>query len=381
MQHNRRDFIKKAALAGASAAAIPALAAYDGAGRQSSTGDNPKGQRNSTSGNHPNIQKNNELRSKIIVPENNGIKITGTFLDEISHDIPHQNWGEAEWDLDFQYMKAIGIDTVIMIRSGYRKFITYPSQYLLGKGCYMPSVDLLDMFLRLAEKYEMKFYFGLYDSGHYWDTGDMTYEIEDNKYVIDEVWKNYGEKYKSFGGWYLSGEISRATKGAIGAFHAMGKQCKEVSGGLPTFISPWIDGKKAVAAAGTALTKEEAVSVQQHEKEWDEIFAGIHEVVDACAFQDGHIDYDELDAFFTVNKKLADKYGMQCWTNAESFDRDMPIKFLPIKFDKLRMKLEAAKRCGYDKAITFEFSHFMSPQSAYLQAGHLYNRYKEYFDI
>ena len=26
----------------------------------------------------------------------------------------------------------------------------------------------------------------------------------------------------------------------------MGRQCKEVSGGLPTFISPWIDGKKAV---------------------------------------------------------------------------------------------------------------------------------------
>ena len=39
----------------------------------------------------------------------------------------------------------------------------------------------------------------------------------------------------------------------------------------------------------------------------------------------------------------------------------MPIKFLPIKFDKLRMKLEAAMRAGYDKAITFEFSHFMSP--------------------
>ena len=75
------------------------------------------------------------------------------------------------------------------------------------------------------------------------------------------------------------------------------------------------------------------------------------------------------------------KYGMQCWTNAESFDRDMPIRFLPIKFDKLRMKLEAAKRAGYDKAITFEFSHFMSPQSAYLQAGHLYDRYKEYFEI
>ena len=150
---------------------------------------------------------------------------------------------------------------------------------------------------------------------------------------------------------------------------------------LPTLISPWIDGKKAVSAASGNLSKAEAVSVEEHEREWSEIFDGIKGNVDACAFQDGHIDYDELDAFFSVNKKMADKYGIQCWTNAESFDRDMPIKFLPIKFDKLRMKLEAAARQKYDKAITFEFSHFMSPQSAYLQAGHLYNRYKEYFDI
>lgn len=319
--------------------------------------------------------------SRLIVPTKNALPITGTFLDEISHDIPHQNWGEKEWDRDFRYMKDIGINTVILIRCGYRKFITYPSEYLLSRGCYMPSVDLVDMYLRLAEKYGMKFYFGLYDSGEYWDTGDMTSEIEANRHVIDEVWKMYGEKYSSFGGWYLSGEISRATKGAIHAFREMGLQCKHVSGGLPVFISPWIDGKKAVMASGGKLTREDAVSVEQHEKEWDEIFAGIAGAVDAVAFQDGHIDYDELDTFFAVNKRLADKYGMQCWTNAESFDRDMPIKFLPIKFDKLRMKLEAAQRAGYDKAITFEFSHFMSPQSAYLQAGHLYDRYKEYFEI
>lgn len=321
------------------------------------------------------------LDGKDLIIRDNGLKITGTFLDEISHDIPHQNWGAKEWDRDFQYMKAIGIDTVIMIRSGYRKFITYPSKYLISQGCYMPSVDLLELFFRLADKYDMQFYFGLYDSGHYWDTGDMSMEVERNKYVIEEVWNEYGTRHKSFGGWYISTEISRNTKGAVQTFYDMGKQCKEVSGGLPTFISPWIDGKKAVEAAGSALTKENAVSVEQHEREWDEIFDGIHEVVDACAFQDGHIDYNELDAFFTVNKKLADRYGMQCWTNAESFDRDMPIKFFPIKFDKLRLKLEAAKRCGYDKAITFEFSHFMSPQSAYLQAGHLYDRYREYFGL
>ena len=75
---------------------------------------------------------------------------------------------------------------------------------------------------------------------------------------------------------------------------------------------------------------------------------------------------------------MADAQGMQAWTNTESFDRDMPIKFLPIKFEKLRLKMEAAKRAGYTDAITFEFSHFMSPQSAYIQAHHLFNRYLEY---
>lgn len=306
------------------------------------------------------------------------MKITGTFLDEISHDIPHQNWGAEEWRRDFEHMKAIGIDTVILIRSGYRRFITYPSAYLIREHqCYRPPVDLVELFLQLADELDMQFYFGLYDSGRYWDTGDMQHEIDSNRFVIDEVWKHYGH-HKSFRGWYLSMEISRKTKGATDAFRTLGLQCKQVSNGLPTLISPWIDGKKAVMAASASITKEDAVSLKEHEQEWSEIFAGIQGAVDAVAFQDGHIDYHELDDFFAVNKRMADRFGLQCWTNAESFDRDMPIKFMPIKFEKLRLKLEAARRAGYDKAITFEFSHFMSPQSAYLQAGHLYNRYREY---
>lgn len=308
------------------------------------------------------------------------MRITGTFIDEISHDIPHQNWGRKEWDADFAYMKQIGIDTVIMIRSGYRKFLTYPSPYLIhNHSCYEPPVDLVTDFLELATKYGMTFYFGLYDSGKYWDTEDMNHEIDVNRYVIDEVWGKYGH-HKSFGGWYLSMEISRKTRGAASAFYTLGKQCKEVSGGLPTLISPWIDGKKAVMASSASLSKEASISLKQHEVEWSEIFHEISPVIDAVAFQDGHVEYDELPDFFEINKKMADGYGMECWTNAESFDRDMPIKFMPIKFEKLRLKLEAARKAGYDKAITFEFSHFMSPQSAYQQAGHLYNRYKEYTD-
>ena len=110
---DRRDFLKKATLAGASALTVQTLFESCTSKASAST-----------------VVATDGLESKLIVPKNNGLKITGTFLDEISHDIPHQNWGEKEWDLDFQHMKNIGIDTVIMIRSGYRKFVL-PEQILL----------------------------------------------------------------------------------------------------------------------------------------------------------------------------------------------------------------------------------------------------------
>ena len=69
--NNRRDFLKKAALAGASALVAPSLFAADGEGR----------------GELSLKIKAGDLESKLIVPKNNGLKITGTFLDEISADI------------------------------------------------------------------------------------------------------------------------------------------------------------------------------------------------------------------------------------------------------------------------------------------------------
>ncbi|MZK05495.1 DUF4434 domain-containing protein, partial [Enterobacter hormaechei] len=112
---NRRNFLKKVAVTAASAVAVPGLvkaaSEFGGTGTDDALAASAPG------------------HGGLIVPKGEGLRITGTFLDEISHDIPHQNWGEKEWDADFRHMKSIGIDTVIGIRSGYRKFITYPSPY------------------------------------------------------------------------------------------------------------------------------------------------------------------------------------------------------------------------------------------------------------
>jgi len=306
------------------------------------------------------------------------MRITATFLDEISHDIPHQNWGRAEWDADFAHMRKAGIETVVLIRCGYRHWLTYPSATLQKReAAFCPPVDLVQMFLELAEKHGMAFYFGLYDSGKYWTSGDYGAEADLNRRVIDEVWRDYGTS-PAFAGWYLSQECSRRIAGIVDLYASLGRHCKAASGNLPVLISPFIDGVKAVSQFDAALARDSGVSVGDHEKEWDEILGGIAGAVDIVAFQDGHVGSHDLEAFLAVNKRLADRHGMTCWTNTETFDRDMPIKFLPIKWEKLRLKLQAAERAGIENAITFEFSHFMSPQSAYLQAGHLYDRYLEY---
>jgi hypothetical protein len=309
------------------------------------------------------------------------MKLTGTFLDEISHDIPHQNWGPAEWEQDFRAMRAIGIDTVILIRSGHKRWLTYPSQVLAAQeGCYLPPLDLVDLFLTLAERYGMAFYFGTYDSGRYWADGNFQKEVDLNRAVVDEVWARYGQR-KAFRGWYLTQEVSRRTRGIIDLYSTMGRHCKAISGDLPVLISPWIDGAKAVSAFDGTVARSKRITLAEHEAEWGEVFAGIRGAVDAVAFQDGHVDYHELADFLALNKALAERYGLHCWTNSETFDRDMPIKFLPIKWEKLLLKLEAARQTGAEKAITFEFSHFLSPNSCYPQAHHLYRRYCEHFDI
>ncbi|PVY43565.1 DUF4434 domain-containing protein [Victivallis vadensis] len=301
------------------------------------------------------------------------MKITGTFLDEISYDIPHQNWGRREWRRDFLNMRSIGIDTVIMIRCGLKQWLTYPSEILMRRqNCYRPVADLVEMFLELSDELGMKFFFGTYDSWCHWHSDHPEKELELNLQVVEEAWLRYGH-HKSFAGWYLSQEISRGRKSVATLYRELGRCCKEVSGGLPVLISPLIDGVKE--------NRKQSISLEDHQREWDEMFSLIRDGVDTVAFQDGHCEFHELSDYLAVNRQLAEKYGIECWSNCESFDRDMPIRFLPIKWEKMRFKLRAAEAAGVRKVITFEFSHFMSPNSVYGAAGNLYHRYCEEYGI
>jgi hypothetical protein len=137
-------------------------------------------------------------------------------------------------------------------------------------------------------------------------------------------------------------------------------------------ISPYIAGDKLV---------KNPVSLEDHYADWDDILGTLEGVIDIVAFQDGQVDYDVLPDFLRANRELIAKHGMRAWSNVESFDRDMPFDFPPIDWRKLWWKMEAAQAVEVDKLITFEFSHFMSPQSTWPSARNLFKRYCRHFDI
>jgi len=295
-------------------------------------------------------------------------RITGTFLDEITHDIPSQNWSRAEWRREFQLYRQMGIDTVIIIRAGYRNRCIFQSRSLPD---LLPVYeDLGAMFFELAEEAGLSVFFGLYDSGHHWIRRTWWKEVDLNKAFIDEVVERYGSS-PAFKGWYMCHETGKNDAHIIEIFNALGRHCKEAKD-LPVLISPYPQGSKQLGEA--AFTLAESFD------HWDRIFSETRGAFDICAFQDGQVHYQELPAFVSGIAELGKRHGVTIWSNLESFDRDMPIKFPPADWRNLRFKMESAAEVA-EKIITFEFPHFMSPYSCYPSAHNLFRRYCEYVGV
>jgi len=279
------------------------------------------------------------------------LSITGTFLDEISHDIPSANWNRKDWRKDFDAMKSIGIDTVIIIRAGYKDM----------RPVYD---DHMDLFLYEADRCHMDLYFGIYDSGQYWLEGDFNQEIEINKHFTEEVIAKYGHR-KAFSGWYASHELHAYDESQMKVVLALSEHLRQLKD-MPILMSPYVKGRKQF---------EHAISPEEHEKQWDMVLSMLAGKIDIIAFQDGHVDFLELPTYLAINHGLAIKHKITSWSNVETFERDMPINFLPIAWPNLRYKMEVAQIAGVEKLITFEFSHFLSPNSMYASAHNLFRRY------
>jgi Domain of unknown function (DUF4434) len=294
------------------------------------------------------------------------LRITGTFLNEISFDIPSQNWGPEAWSDDFDAMKAIGIDTVVIIKGGLRKQTVFPSRVI---GTHQTE-DLATLFLQEAAKRNMGLYFGNYDSWDWARQGSWKEEIELSKLFMQEVWERYGSS-PSFAGWYLTHETSHRRFHFREIYMELSEHAKAITPDKPVLISPFFPSRKVYG--------DEALEPSEFADNWRDMLRGIT-TIDFAAFQDGTAPLDQLDEYLRQASFVMDDLGIQLWNNVETFSRDMPVKFPPIDFRELREKLIISARYA-KKNITFEFSHFMSPHSCYPAARNLYDRYREYFHL
>ena len=144
--------------------------------------------------------------------------------------------------------------------------------------------------------------------------------------------------------------------------------CKDKTPDKKVLISPFFKSK---------ITSASPLTPQEHYEEWDRLFEKGGKDIDICAFQDGTSPMELMDGYYGLTEQLCKKHNICHWVNAETFERDVRHMFYPITFSLLKERLEHHKAYA-DKIITFEFSHFLSPQSIYPSARNLNNLYKEY---
>lgn len=294
--------------------------------------------------------------------------ITGTYIDEITVDIPSANWGKKEWVKDLRLMKSVGIDTIIFIRGGLNGKCLYPSEKLptLAKK----DEDYLEFMLAQADKLGLNAYIGLYKTTENWDNGDYKKLLELNEIFIEELKQKYIQ-HKSFVGYFLSLEVGCNELNIIPALNGITEIIKRKTPDKKVYYCP-LFRTRILEPIQNELTPEQTA------KEWDFILKDCGKDIDYISFTDGTAPVELYGEYLTAIKPVLDKYGIELWANTESFGRDVRNLFYPAPFQELRQRIEIAEP-HVTKMVTFEFSHFLSPQSMYPTAKNLFKRYKEYY--
>lgn len=292
--------------------------------------------------------------------------ITATFIDEITYDIPTQNWSDEQWIADFDNMQEVGIDTLVVMRGCFYDKCIYPSK--IFPTLKKENEDFAHLIFNEAQKRNMQVYMGLYISNLCWNEGDYLGEIKKNKLYIDEIMQRYGD-FSSFKGWYIpheTGNNAYNIKETMGGLTAL---CKDKTPEKSVFISPFFR---------SPLFCTDYLSPERTAEEWNNIWEKCGKDIDICAFQDGTVSIQDYERYFQAIKGVCDAHNISLWANVETFERDVRQMFYPIPFDVLRKKIELAKPF-VDNYITFEFSHFLSPQSIYPSAKNLNRLYRRYY--
>lgn len=315
--------------------------------------------------------------------DNTMVKITGTFIQPLLGDTGIENRGLEEWEQDFRMLKAMGMDTLIIIRCECEQNGVHVSGLDPRSTTWPEDDNLLDMFFRLGDKYGFELYLGGVESITNLHLGNWKKEIDDNKAFYDRMVPRYAG-HPCFKGLYVSLE---ALPWHFNFFDINLEVLRYMRKNYPQY--------KTLMSPGFAAVRGD-LSNHYTLAEWLDIFGRYffepaEGLLDFCALQDsfsapachyGMTESNGLDEWSSGVKELLHRHNIGFWSNIESFQRPFPGHgepqgvFRQSDYRTLYTKLDAASRHA-EKIITFEYFSCMSPNTEWGSARRLLARYLE----
>jgi len=286
----------------------------------------------------------------------------GTFIQS---DLV-ENWDDAKWQSEFNYLKQVKMNYIVMgtsITTGDITKTIYKST-ILGAQMEYPQVDIVDMCLRNAQKCGIKVFLGINYNTDWWkksgnDPKWLYTQMERGNLIANELYIKYYSKYpNAFYGWYFVYEVDNLNFKCKHQFSVLSnaininlKYLEERNQRLHFMISPFMNSKY-----GTP---------KKYAKNWAYLFKHTDlEKGDIFCPQDsvggGGLNIDEVDAWFREFRKAVNiKPGLLFWANVETFNH-INWSSAPLNRFIKQMEIESAY---VDNIITFAYSHYYSPNN------------------
>ncbi|MFS0723205.1 DUF4434 domain-containing protein [Paenibacillus sp. 1P07SE] len=284
------------------------------------------------------------------------LKLNGSFLQPELGD----QWGHGQWADEFQYMKDVGMDHLILQWSANTEFGTAVYPTTVPGLTQETSQDVVAKVLQMGDAYGLDIYIGL-QLNHEWfvhytnDVAWLNDEAGIAGELIEDLWDQYGS-YDSFKGWYLSFEVDNwnlpdttSWQRMADFYNEVTTAARTVSPGLPIMISPFYNVSGGLNPAGW-------------ETMWNYILSRTD--IDIFALQDGigagHAATSDLASWFaaTQNAITASSPGTALWADTETFNMDFKPMDLRHMLDNM-----LAVEPYVSRYTSFSFNHYMSPQT------------------
>lgn len=292
--------------------------------------------------------------------------ITGTFLQLDGTTIW---WSRDMWSQEFDYMKTLGFDTLIIQYAAFSGTAYYRSQVipnLRGDG------NVIQTLLDEAAVRGMKVWLGTSHGDGWGDWSRLKQEADENKRVIDELASLYAQ-HPAFAGWYIPHELQlqggAVVSQVITSFYAtIADYARSKTPGKPVSIAPYFYVPKSV------WTKFSPPRVDS--KVWERFLRETK--VDVIMLQDGiganpGRTLEEIAPYYRAMREAADRVGIEFWNDLENFDAS---NWQPTTAERVVKQLEFSAPYVH-KTVIFEFNHYMSPLRGYRQ-GQQYEQYREW---